>query len=92
MISIVAKFTVNAGEEEKFLALAEELIKASQAEAGCIEYGLHEDVNKENTYCMLEKWKNQAAIDAHNSSTHFTTIVPQLAKMAMVEVDLYKPV
>ena len=92
MISIVAKFTVNASEEEKFLALSEELIQASRAEAGCVEYGLHKDVNKENTYCMLEKWKDQAAIDTHNSSTHFTTIVPQLANMGTVEVDIYKPI
>ncbi len=91
MISIVAKFTVNAGEEEKFLALSEELIEASRAEAGCVEYGLHKDVNKESTYCMLEKWKDQAAIDTHNNSKHFTTIVPQLANMAAVEVDIYKP-
>ena len=44
-----------AGEEEKFLALSEELIEASRAEAGCIEYGLHKDVNKKSTYCMLRK-------------------------------------
>lgn len=92
MISIVAKFTVNASEEEKFLALSEELIQASRAEAGCVEYGLHKDVNKESTYCMFEKWKDQAAIDTHNSSTHFTTIVPQLANMGTVEVDIYKPI
>lgn len=92
MISIVAKFTVNASEEEKFLALSKELIQASRAEAGCVEYGLHKDVNKESTYCMLEKWKDQAAIDTHNSSTHFTTIVPQLANMGTVEVDIYKPI
>lgn len=92
MISIVAKFVVQPEKEEEFLKLAKVLIVASKEEKGCIEYGLHKDVNKERTYCMLEKWKDQAAIDEHNSSKHFTSIVPQLGKMATVEVDIYQPV
>jgi len=92
MISIVAKFVVNAGEEEKFLSMTEKLVQASREEEGCIEYGLHKDTSKENTYCMLEKWKDQAAIEEHNSSPHFTSIVPKLGEMATVEVDIYQPV
>ncbi len=92
MISIVAKFVVDPKKEEEFLKLTKELVIASNKEEGCIEYGLHKDVNKENTYCMLEKWKDQAAIDEHNSSKHFTSTVPQLGKMATVEVDIYQPV
>jgi len=92
MISIVAKFTVNPGKEEEFLYLAKVLVIESNKEDGCIEYDIHKDVNKERTYCMLEKWKNQVAIDEHNSSQHFTTIVPKLGEMATVEVDIYQPV
>lgn len=92
MISIVAKFVVNAEKETEFLDLTKKLVIASNEEKGCIEYGLHKDVNKEHTWCMLEKWKDQAAIDEHNNSMHFTSIVPQLVKMATVEVDIYQPV
>lgn len=92
MISIVAKFIVNNGEEEKFINLVNELGIASRAEEGCIEYILHKDVDKALTYCIIEKWKDQTAIDEHNSSPHFTSIVPQLVKIAQVEVDVYKPV
>lgn len=92
MISIVAKFTVNPGKEEEFLYLANVLVIASKEEKGCIEYGLHKDVNKERTYCMLEKWKDQAAIDEHNNSKHFTKTIPMIGKIASVEVDIYQPV
>lgn len=92
MISIVAKFVVNPDKEKEFLALTKELVKASNEEKGCVEYGLHKDVNKEHTWCMLEKWKDQDTIDEHNSSKHYTSIVPQLVKMATVEVDTYQPV
>ena len=92
MISIVAKFKVNKGEEEKFLNLVNDLGEASRAEEGCIEYILHKDVEKPLTYCILEKWKDQAAIDEHNNSPHFTTIVPQIIQIAQAEIDVYQPV
>jgi quinol monooxygenase YgiN len=92
MISIVAKFIVNSGKEQKFLDLVNELGVASRAEEGCLEYILHKDVAKPSTYCILEKWKDQAAIDEHNQTPHFTRIVPQIVQIAQAEIDVYQPV
>jgi len=92
MISIIAKFEVNSGMEEKFLELVKELVVASQAEEGCIEYILHKDMQKALTYCIIEKWKDQKAIDSHNSSEHFTSAVPQIVKITKAEINLYKQV
>jgi quinol monooxygenase YgiN len=92
MISIVAKFTVNAGEENNFLKLVNDLGITSRAEKGCVEYVLHKDVQKPLTYCILEKWKDQAAIDSHNSSVHFTSTVPKIVAIAKAEIDVYRPI
>jgi quinol monooxygenase YgiN len=92
MISIVAKFEVSTGNEQKFLELVKELAVASQAEEGCIEYILHKDVQKPLTYCIIEKWKDQKAIDSHNSSAHFTSIVPKIVDITKAEINVYKPV
>ncbi len=92
MISIVAKFIVNNGEEENFLALTKGLVKASKNEDGNIEYALHKEINNARTYCMIERWKDQAAIDFHNNTPHFTTAIPKIVEIAKVEVDVYKPV
>lgn len=92
MISIIAKFIVNNGEEEKFIQMVHKLGEASRAEEGCFEYILHKNVEKALTYCIIEKWKDQDAIDKHNSSAHFTTIVPQISKIAQAHIDIYQPV
>lgn len=92
MISIVAKFRVNEGEEKNFLALTEGLVKASQAEEGCIEYILHKDIKNARTYSIIEKWDDQAAIDFHNNTPHFTSTVPKIVEIAEVEVDIYNPI
>jgi quinol monooxygenase YgiN len=92
MISIVAKFEVNTGKEQKFLELVKELAVVSQAEEGCIEYILHKDVQNPLIYCIIEKWKDQEAIDIHNNSAHFTDIVPQIVDITKAEISVYKPV
>lgn len=92
MISIVAKFLVKEGEESKFLKLVNELGVASNAEDGCLEYILHKDVEKPLTYCLIEKWKDQAAVDFHNNTPHFTGTVPKIVEIAHVEIDVYKPI
>lgn len=92
MISIVAKFTINEGEESKFLKLINELITASNAEEGCVEYALQKHIEKLSTYCLIEKWKDQKAVDIHNNTPHFTTTVPKLVEIAVVEIDGYETV
>ena len=92
MISIIAKFIVNEGDELNFLAEIGGLIKASQAEKGCIEYILHKDTEKPRTYCLIEKWQDSKAVALHNNTTHFTSTVPKLLKLAKVEIDVYEPV
>ncbi|WP_319502350.1 putative quinol monooxygenase [uncultured Draconibacterium sp.] len=90
MITIVAKFIVNKGQESTFLKLVEELGEASRAEDGNIEYVLHKKVDDPSTYCLIEKWKDRAAIDFHNSTPHFSSTVPKIGELAEVTVDLYE--
>jgi len=92
MISIVASFTVNNGEESNFAKLIQPLIKVSQAKDGCIEYALQKHTEIANKYCLIEKWKDAAAVDFHNNTAHFTETVPELVKIAKVEVDVYEAV
>lgn len=78
MILITAKQTVKPDKVEDFLNAVGPLIKDSQAEEGCIEYNLYRSQNNSNILTFVEKWKDMDAIEAHNSSAHFTTIVPRL--------------
>jgi quinol monooxygenase YgiN len=92
MISIIAKFSINKGEESKFLTLINGLINHSLAEEGCIEYALQKHIEKPTTYCLIEKWKDSEAVDFHNNTPHFTNTVPKLIEIAKVEVDVYETV
>ncbi len=80
MIRINAFFQINEGANEQFLAAITPLVEASQKEAGCIAYDLFASSTRADVYLMCETWADQAAIDAHNASAHFTSIVPSLGE------------
>jgi quinol monooxygenase YgiN len=94
MITIVAKNTIKQGKTEEFKLLAESLINESRKEEGCIAYNLYEDSNNCNILTFIEQWENKDAINAHNKSEHFTSIVPQFVdfKDGPSEINLYNKI
>ena len=92
MIVIVAKNIVKPEKVDEFLELTKPLITESNNEKGCIEYELYRDMENSNVLTFVEKWVDKAAIDAHNSSPHFESIVPTLGPLCVepAEVTLYE--
>lgn len=78
MIIIHAVLPIRPDARDQFLGAASELVEASNAEAGVLEYGLQESVAIPNTFTMIERYTDQAALDAHHGSEHFTTAIAAL--------------
>ena len=68
MIRIIATFRVRSDAVKEFRALAGELVEGSRAEDGNLAYDL----------CVA---RDDAAIEAHNASAHFTTLVPRMVDL-----------
>ena len=95
MIKIVAKMHVKEGEVENFKAMTTDLIAKSRAEDGNGgHYSLNVSLADPQTLCFIEFWKDQAAIDAHNATEHFTGTFPELAKLCDQDpvVELFEEV
>ena len=88
MIKIVAKMPVKASEVENFKATAKELVEKSAAEAGNVSYSLNVSTENPNLFAIIECWKDQAAIDFHNNTEHFTGILPKLSALCEGEVSI----
>ena len=74
MIKIVAENYIKEEYQEEFLKLTKELIILSREEKG--------NINDDSHFTFIEEWQNQEAIDEHNQTKHFTTIVPQIKSFA----------
>jgi quinol monooxygenase YgiN len=93
MITIVARSIIKEDKVKEFKKLAEELVRESQKEDGCISYDLYEDIKEANAFTFIEEWKDMDAIEKHNNADHFTTIVPQFVELREDSiVNLYKRV
>lgn len=54
-----------------FLDLVAGLAKSSRAEAGCIEYKVYRDAGDAATIVFYERWRDQAALEAHGATPAF---------------------
>lgn len=93
MIKIVAKNIVKEENKSKFIEAAKELIIKSRKEEGCISYNLYESIDGK-CLTFIEEWKDEKAVEIHNNSEHFKSIVPKLNELAEGDTDavLYKEI
>jgi len=74
MIGVVATIKVKPGMEKEFEAVAKELVAKVRAhEPGCSLYALHH-AETPHTYVFMERYADQAAVEAHRGTEHFKTL------------------
>ncbi len=94
MITIIAKSNVIPEKRQEFLKLAKEMESKSRREQGCISYTLYENNNEKNQFCYIEVWLNDEALNSHNHSPHFLSLVPAMnqLKKESTQVSFYSEV
>lgn len=85
---------VKADKVEELKNVAKELVAKSNEEEGNVFYSLNQSIADPTCMAFIECWKDQAAIDFHNATPHFTSILPQVAAMCEEApvVDLFNEV
>ena len=74
MLAVVAHIKVKEGTQADFEAVAKQLVeKVNENEEGCVLYQLHKG-DDPLVYTFLERYKDQAATEAHRKSDHFRTL------------------
>ncbi|MBR0663440.1 antibiotic biosynthesis monooxygenase [Roseomonas hellenica] len=79
MIHVLAIITAKPGKREEILGHFRANMPAVHAEDGCIEYGPAVDVPEfgaiqtafgPDTFVVIEKWADEAALKAHGAAPH----------------------
>ena len=65
MIIVNGTFEVDPSEREAFLAERLGRMRASRAEAGCLEYTFAADPLQADRVVLFERWATQSHLDAH---------------------------
>lgn len=80
-LTIVAMLYAKPGKEAELAARLFALVAPSRAEAGCINYDMHQSNEEPGTFIMYENWTGSAALEAH-----FT--MPYMRELGAVLPDL----
>ena len=76
-ITVVARWQANAGAVDSVLALVAELRPPTLAEPGCLGYDVFRSTDQPGELLLVERYRDQAAIEAHRASAHYQGVVVQ---------------
>lgn len=80
-LTIIATIRAKAGHESRAREVLLGMLGPTRAEAGCINYDLHESQEKPGVFAFYENWSSAAHLDAHLKSAHFQALaklIPEL--------------
>lgn len=69
-LTIVAKITAEKGEEEFLAKQLSSLVAPTRAEAGCIQYDLHQSNDDPTIFLFFELWESRERWQDHMNSAH----------------------
>ena len=85
LLTVVAEMTAQAGKEDALREALLACIEPTRAEAGCVEYFLHESTGAVGHFIFYENWVSAEALEEHLKTPHLVklgTQVPELVQGA----------
>ena len=79
-VVVIAKLTLKDSIGEGVLEAFAALHKAThENDRGCLQYDVHKESGKENSYVFVETWESEALLDEHMGKAHFKAFQAELA-------------
>lgn len=93
-IDVVATIPIRPDAAETARPHLLELAEATRAEEGCLSYELAESAAVPGTFVTVERWRDQADLDAHLRTPHVAKAFEVLTSSLVGEVAVHplKPV
>src|SRR5436853_7911246 len=71
MLMLTSRFSIDPMTRGAYMLFAKGLVSRTQSQAGCIGFGIFEDITAPDTFIMLEQWQNLELFENHTSSPSF---------------------
>lgn len=81
-IVLFARLRVKPEMVEKAKSAAMAIVADSRAEAGCVNYDVHQAVDDETLFFWHETWADKAAVDAHFATPFFQNFAKEVEGFA----------
>ena len=75
MILAIIEMTVLPAKRREFLQTIHALVQSIRKEKGCIKCAACQDIEDENTICLVERWETQEELDRYLRSDLFEVLL-----------------
>ncbi|UOF90356.1 antibiotic biosynthesis monooxygenase [Fodinisporobacter ferrooxydans] len=88
MIAFTATLTAKPGKEKELEEALIDMVSKVQNEEGALAYILHRAKHDAAKFTVYEKYKDQAALDYHDSTPHMKELLAKLDLLLDEEIQL----
>lgn len=90
MLIVAGVIQIDPSQRDAAQVAFEKMRTETLKEPGCLEYQAYADRGDAGTLFMFEKWKDQAALDAHFVSAHMAEFGAALGGLGIRGMDVRK--
>jgi quinol monooxygenase YgiN len=92
-VTVIARSRAKAGMEKQLRQALQSVLAPTRAEAGCINYDLHESVDDPRSFLFHENWTSAGHLDAHLKSAHIRALFESLRDLVETrEITVWKAI
>jgi len=78
-VTVVARWQPAPGALDELLSIIAQLRPQSLAEPGCLSYEVFRELGASTGILLLERYRDEAALDEHKRSAHYQALVVKRA-------------
>jgi quinol monooxygenase YgiN len=90
MIVIEGKIVLDPSKKSEAAEAAIEMMQATRAEAGNVEYAFTWDLVEDGVLRVIEKWEDDAALDAHMKAPHMAAFTGKMGGFGIQGMEVTK--
>jgi len=87
-ITVVAVFKTKAGKESAAREAILGVVAPTRAEAGCINYDLHQNPDDPSIFMLYENWASKKALDEHLAMPYLKDLLGKGDDLFSAPVDI----
>ena len=89
-LTVIAHIRAKPGQESRVRQVLQGLVSATRAEAGRINYDLHQSQTDPALFVFYENWTSEAHLDAHSKSPHIQSFRKVAGEILAGPVEITK--
>jgi len=87
-VTVLARFKAKEGLEEKVKQEIMARVAPTRAEAGCINYDLHQSADDKRLFMLYENWVSREALDEHLKMPYLQSLIASAGELFSEPIEI----